>query len=281
MILLVGGDSTTTIEKHKMRLTEIWIYPVKSLGGIRLASAKVTQRGLQYDRRWMVVDENGVFLTQRRFPKMALIDVSFTPEGFMLSQRMTGSRVIIPFQPVRSQPLHVKIWSDTLTADTVSTEADNWLTHTLGKPVRIVEMRESSHRSMDSHNASQNERVSFVDDFPYHAVGQASLDDLNSRLVTPVGIERFRPNFVFGNTMPFAEDHWKRICIGNIAFELASPWERCMITTIDPSTAEKTSEPLRTLSTYRKNDKKIYFGHNLINLGEGVINEGDVVQVIL
>jgi uncharacterized protein YcbX len=263
-----------------MRLNEIWIFPVKSLGGIRVTTAMVTSRGLQFDRRWMVVDENGVFLTQRRFPKMSLIDVTFASEGFILSHRTSGSTVLIPFKPTSSQPVDVKIWTDTLTAYTVSIEADTWLTHTLGKTVRIVEMQDSSHRRMNTPFTSRNNLFSFADDFPYHLVSQASLYDLNSRLATPVGTERFRPNIVVDGSAPFAEDHWKRIRIGNIVFEQISPCERCIMTTIDPATAGKSSEPLRTLSTYRKIDKKILFGQNLISLSEGTIHEGDVVEVI-
>jgi uncharacterized protein YcbX len=275
------GESNASADNSRMQLTEIWIFPVKSLCGVRVAKADVEERGLRYDRRWMIVDENGVFITQRKLPKMTLITVSFSPNGLILSHRGQSSRVLVPYWPVSSQCIQVQVWKDACTAFTVTDEADAWLTRILEKPVRIVEMRESNHRSMTPAFSNKGELLSFADDFPYHLISEASLADLNSKLKESVGMGRFRPNFVVGGAEPFAEDRWKRIQIGNTHFELVSPCERCVVTAIDTATGEKGTEPLKTLSTYRKVDRKILFGQNLISLKHGTVQEGDDVGVML
>jgi uncharacterized protein YcbX len=264
-----------------MFLSEIWIYPVKSLGGIRLTESQVREKGLQYDRRWMIVDEKGKFLTQRVNSKMALLDVSFHTDGLILSHRSDiENQVLVPFKPVSSQAIQVKVWKDVVTARTVCDQADQWLTEQLGKNVRIVEMYEESRRLMDPDYADPGTLVSFADDFPFLLISNASLDDLNSKLTDSVEMKRFRPNFVVSGTEPFAEDFWKEIIIGNIAFNVAKPCERCVLTTIDPATGTKGLEPLKTLATYRKVNNQILFGQNLVGSQTGMLREGDQVTVI-
>lgn len=264
-----------------MILSEIWIYPIKSLGGIRLKESTVEEQGLKYDRRWMIVDENGKFITQRVNMKMALIDVSFHQEGLILSHRFNESKpVIVPYTPLSNHPLQVKVWNDTVIARTVCDQADAWLTAQLGKKVRIVEMYESTRRPMDPAYAnSSNQLVSFADDFPFLLISQASLEDLNEKLTEPVEMMRFRPNFVVTGTDSFAEDSWNQIKIGNVDFKVAKPCERCILTTIDPHTGTKGLEPLKTLSTYRKINKQIFFGQNLIALQNGMVREGDKITL--
>ena len=264
-----------------MFLSEIWIYPVKSLGGIRLTESQVKEKGLQYDRRWMIVDEKGKFLTQRVNSKMALLDVSFHTEGLVLSHRNdTENQVLVPFEPVSNQAIQVKVWKDVVTARTICDQADQWLTEQLGKNVRIVEMYEESRRLMDPDYADPGTLVSFADDFPFLLISQASLDDLNSKLVDDVEMKRFRPNFVVSGTEPFAEDFWKKIVINDISFTIAKPCERCVLTTIDPATGTKGLEPLKTLATYRKVNNQILFGQNLVSSQTGMLREGDEVIVV-
>lgn len=264
-----------------MLLSEIWIYPVKSLGGIRLTISQVEEKGLQYDRRWMVVDENGKFLTQRVNNKMALVDVSFDEAGLILSHRSDiENRVLVPFKSVSNEIMQVKVWKDVVTARTLCDQADSWLSRQLGKKVRIVEMYEDSRRLMHPAYASPDALVSFADDFPFLLISEASLADLNSKLSIDVEMKRFRPNFVISGTEPFAEDSWNHITIGNIGFDVATPCERCVLTTIDPATGTKGLEPLKTLATYRKVNNKILFGQNLVSVQTGMIREGDEVLVI-
>ena len=280
---IVPGSSQyiLKIKFPTMLLSEIWIYPVKSLGGIRVTEAYVEDKGLQYDRRWMVVDENGKFLTQRLNPEMALLDVAFDAQGLVLSHRFnTENQILVPFQSVSNESLQVRVWDDVVLARTVCDQADQWLSGQLGKNVRIVEMAAYTEREMNPDNAGPGALVSFADDFPYLLISEASLYDLNSKLEERVEMKRFRPNFVISGTGPFAEDSWKNIKIGNLAFEVAKPCERCVLINVDPKTGIKGREPLKTLSTYRKVDKEILFGQNLIGLEKGTVREGDQIVVL-
>ena len=263
-----------------VQLSEIWIYPVKSLGGIRLTEADVEKRGLQYDRRWMLVDENAKFITQRTVPKMATINVSLPANGLLLSPNSDSSnQVLVPFQRISDEPLEVQIWKDSVTAYTVCNEADAWLSAQLDKSVRIVEMTGSTVRKMNENIAGQDVTVSFADDFPYLLISEASLQALNDKLEQPVEMNRFRPNFVVSGTEPFAEDAWKYIQIGTIGFHVASPCERCVLTTVDPATGTKGREPLRTLATFRKDGHRLLFGQNVIGLQTGTVHEGDRITI--
>jgi uncharacterized protein YcbX len=264
-----------------MLLSEIWIYPVKSLGGIRMEVCQVEERGLQYDRRWMIVDESGVFLTQRALSKMALLDVSLHPDGIIISNRHESKiQVFVPYAPVSSNPMRVVVWDDTVEALTVTDEADAWLSEQLEKKVHLVVMPESTLRKADPRYALHNESVSFADGFPFLLISEGSLNDLNSRLADPVSMNRFRPNFVVSGTNAFAEDDWKSIKIGALSFDVVKPCARCILTTIDPKTALKGSEPLKTLATYRKLNNKILFGQNLVSRQNGSVQEGDEIILL-
>ena len=264
-----------------MTLSEIWIYPVKSLGGIRLSKAQTEERGLRYDRRWMIIDENNVFITQRMFTQMALIDVELVQEGLRIFNRNSpADHVIMPFEPVERETLAVTVWDDVTEGVTVCKEADQWLSRQLGQPVRLVMMPETSKRMADPRYAAHGERVSFADGFPYLVISQASLDELNARLAEPITMRRFRPNFVITGTAPFAEDGWKHILIGGLQFDIVKPCSRCVLTTIDPQTAAKGPEPLKTLATYRRSGNKILFGQNVVARDFGEIMEGDEVTLM-
>ncbi|MCF2501030.1 MOSC domain-containing protein [Dyadobacter chenhuakuii] len=264
-----------------MRLSEIWIYPVKSLGGIRLTEANVEERGLQYDRRWLIIDENNVFITQRVFGQMALIDVALESSGLKIFLRNNSeNNVIVSYEPGSGEKVSVTIWDDIVNAVTVSDEADAWLSAQLDKRVRLVMMPESTERKADPKYASNGENVSFADGFPFLVISQASLDELNSRLEEPISMVRFRPNFVIAETMPFEEDQWKRIRVGELDFEIVKPCGRCVLTTVDPATGEKGAEPLKTLASYRRVNNKVLFGQNMVASNFGLVKEGDALEVV-
>lgn len=264
-----------------MHLSEIWIYPVKSLGGIRLKEAKVEGKGLQYDRRWLIVDENNVFITQRVFHQMALIDVALEDEGLKIFERKNPENSItVPYEPISAKPLSVKIWDDHADALTVMDEADAWLSQQIGQAVKLVMMPESTERKADPNYAKNGENVSFADGFPFLVISQASLDDLNTRLENPISMVRFRPNFVVAETLPFEEDQWKRLRIGAMDFEIVKPCARCVLTTVDPATGEKGTEPLKTLASYRRVNNKVLFGQNMVTSSFGMIREGAELNVI-
>ena len=265
-----------------MHLSEIWIYPVKSLGGIRLKEAKVEEKGLQHDRRWMIVDQHGRFITQRTNSKMALLDVAITSDGLLISERKDQQNYIqVPFENKHNNTLEVKVWKDNVCAYTVGKEIDDWLSTNLGKPVRLVSMDDLTHRPMDTDYAAfTGAGVSFADDFPYLLTCESSLKDLNDRLVIPVEMKRFRANFIISGSQPFEEDTWQYIEINGLHFNVAKSCERCVMINIDPFSGSKGLEPMKTLATYRKENKNILFGQNLTAQQTGIVREGDRVEFV-
>lgn len=263
-----------------MHVQDIYIYPVKSLGGIRCREASALQRGFQHDRRLMLIDKAGNFITQRVYHQLALLSASLQGEGVLVSHKQTRQELLIPFETKTRSEITVSIWDDVVRAVSVSPEADEWFSLFLGKRCRLVYMPESGHRAVDQRYAEHDEQVSFADAFPFLLIGQGSLDDLNARLDEPVPMNRFRPNLVIGKTEAFEEDSWAKIQIGEVEFKVAKPCARCVLTTVNQDTGNKGKEPLLTLSKYRKSNNKILFGQNLIALNEGTITENDKVTIL-
>jgi uncharacterized protein YcbX len=263
-------------------LSQLFIYPVKSLGGISLASAKVEPRGLEHDRRWLLVNTDNQFLTQRQYPQMACLKVNLTENGLsFFHQNMPDETLEIGFKQFEEQAVKVRIWKDTCKANPVGEQADKWFSEQLGFDCRLMRMADEEQRLVDTDYAFKNETVSFADAFPFLIIGQCSLDDLNSKLAHPVEMRRFRPNFVFEGGLPYAEDNWKHFSIGNLHFKGVKPCARCILTTVNPQTGEIDSkEPLKTLTTYRKQGNKILFGQNLLSIDRGEVKVGDKIEVI-
>ena len=268
-----------------MKLSEINVYPIKSLGGISLKSAVVENRGLQYDRRWMLIDEKNKFLTQREFPKLATISVQISENGLEISS--DDQILLIPFEADTAKTASVKIWSSRCRANVYGKEVNEWFRDVLQTDCRLVRMPEETQRKVNYFYAvHKDDAVSFADAYPFLIIGENSLADLNSRLEKPVLMNRFRPNFVVSGAEPFAEDNWKKIKIGACEFHVVKPCARCVITTIDQEKGVKQGvEPLKTLSSFRipkrSVKKKILFGQNLIaeNAGE-TLNVGDKIEVL-
>lgn len=268
-----------------MFLSEINVYPIKSLGGISLKSSMVENRGLQYDRRWMLVNEKNKFLTQREFPKMAMVDVEILKDG--LSVAADNKTLEVSFLPNSDETASVKIWSSRCRARVYEKEINDWFSSVLQTDCKLVLMPVESIRKVNYFYAvHKDDAVSFADGYPVLLAGESSLVNLNSRLETPVPMNRFRPNLVVQGSEAFAEDGWKQIKIGDAIFHVVKPCGRCVITTIDQETGEKQgTEPLKTLAAFRipkrSVKKKILFGQNLIaeNVG-AVLNVGDAVEVL-
>ncbi|MGB3180055.1 MAG: MOSC N-terminal beta barrel domain-containing protein [Cyclobacteriaceae bacterium] len=263
-------------------ITDLYIYPVKSLGGIRLESSQVTNRGLAYDRRWMLVDCQGMFLSQRKHPRMSLVKIRQADGGFE-AYTESGDRepLFISSQPATGDkvPARVQVWDDEVAAIAVGKDADEWFSKVLDMTCRLVYMPDKSDRQVDTQYATSGEQVSFADGYPYLLIGQASLDDLNSRMPETMDMDRFRPNIVFAGAEPFSEDSWKHFTVKDILFHAAKPCARCVLTTVNQQTAEKGPEPLKTLATYRKFGNKILFGQNLLHRGAGTLSAGDSILV--
>jgi uncharacterized protein len=269
-----------------LKLSEIYIYPIKSLGGILLNTANITTRGLENDRRFMLVDENGRFLSQREYPQLAIFQTEIEAESLKITNKKNGSTLQISLQYSLNrkvtQSLNVQIWDDETTAIEVSQEASDWFTQALGIPARLVYMPEESLRKTDAQYSLTGEEItSFSDGYPILIIGQSSLDDLNNRLENPININRFRPNLVFTDGEPFEEDAWHEFTVGDVKFFGVKPCARCIMTTIDQETGEKKGkEPLLTLNKYRKAGNKILFGQNVLISQLGTVSVGDDVTVL-
>ena len=268
-----------------MNLSEINIYPIKSLGGIAVNNSIIENRGLQFDRRWMLVDVNNKFLTQREFPKMATVKVEIFKDCLGVS--CDGESVEIPFEIDSNETKVVKIWSSRCRAKVYQKPINDWFSDVLQTDCRLVLMPEETTRKVNYFYAvHKDDAVSFADGYPVLLIGEESLSDLNSRLETSVPMNRFRPNLVFTGGDAFAEDGWQQIKIGASVFHVVKPCGRCVMTTIDQANGVKQgTEPLKTLASYRipkrSVKRKILFGQNLIaeSVGE-VLNVGDEIKVI-
>ncbi|MDI1321734.1 MAG: MOSC domain-containing protein [Algoriphagus sp.] len=261
-------------------IQDLFIYPIKSLGGIRLNEAKVEERGFQFDRRWMLVDPQGLFLTQRTHTQMALLQVELGETGLIVFDKSNPQEILqIPYQQISDQEIEVEIWDDKVIGNIVDPSLDTWFSEKLGMPCHLVKMPESTHRKVSPKYAVNDESVSFADGMPYLILGQESLNDLNSRLEKPVPMDRFRPNIVFSGGQSYVEDSWKKIRIGGVKFQVVKPCARCVLTTIDQETGFQGKEPLKTLAGYRTIGNKVFFAQNMVALETGTIKIGDQIIV--
>ena len=262
----------------KLILSSLSIYPVKSCREVSQNSSFVEDFGLQNDRRWMVVDEQGVMITQRKLSKMCLIQPELTASGLILN-----TSVMDPISiniPNHNKKCSVKVWADQCHAFDAGDEAANWLSHVLEKKCRLVYFPEDEIRQVDLEYANKGDKTAFSDGFPLLIISQGSLDDLNQRLSSPIAMNRFRPNIVIDGCDPFAEDEWKKIRIGDITFRFVKPCSRCVIPSINIDTAEREEEPIKTLLSYRKRDNNIYIGQNVIAEANGEIDVGMSINIL-
>lgn len=264
-----------------MQVSQLYIYPIKSLGGIALQTVEITDRGFQYDRRWMLVDANNRFISQRELAEMALLKVNITSSGLEVYHTNDPTDIFrVPFPPYNGTTLPVSVWDAGCNARLVSEEANNWFSHKLKIDCRLVYMNDEDNILIDETYNINNSINSFSDGFPILIASEASLEDLNSKLDQALPMNRFRPNLVISGSKAFEENEIKEFIIGDIHFFGVKPCARCVITTIDQSTAVKGKEPLKTLATYRNYNNKILFGENVIAMQTGTISVGDPVQVL-
>ncbi|HEX9105929.1 MAG TPA: MOSC N-terminal beta barrel domain-containing protein [Longimicrobiales bacterium] len=261
------------------RLSGLFTYPLKGARGLPLEQAQLDELGFRHDRRWMVVDQDGGFVSQRSDPRLALLRPCISGDALLL-EAPGQSPLTLPLQPPQRGAVPVRIWRDDVAAADAGDDAAHWIASWLGRSARIVGFPSASERPVDPEYArGPRDRVAFVDAYPCLLISQAALDELNRRLAQPLPMERFRPNLVVAGTAPHAEDGWRRIRVGNLAFDVVKPCARCVVTTIDQRSAIPGDEPLRTLATYRKVGSKVMFGQNLIHEGPGSVRLGDIVEV--
>lgn len=264
-----------------MQVSALYIYPVKSLGGISLQTAVVTTRGLQHDRRWMLVDEHNNFLTQREHPTLALFKTAIVNDSITIfHSNNENDQIKLPLSPAPAPTIMVNIWEDNCEGQPATTTINEWFSSKLSIKCKAVYMPETSQRKIDpAYSIHENDVTGFSDGYPVLLIGQASLDDLNRRLETPLPMNRFRPGIVFTGGEPFREDSLKSFRINNVQFFGVKLCGRCVVTTTDQDTARRGKEPLKTLATYRTINNKICFGQNVIGSGTGVISVGDKLAV--
>lgn len=264
-----------------MHLSAIHVYPIKSCAAQSPASAVVEPRGLAHDRRWMIVDGNGRFITGRQRPATVLIRATPEVEGLRLeAPGQAATRVAFP--QADAPRVRVTVWDDEVQAPDAGDAAATWLSGVLGCEARLVAMDAAAARAVDPARAQPGDEVSFADGYPLLLISQGALDGLNARLAAPLPMLRFRPNLVVEGAVAHAEDGWKRLRIGEVEFEGVKPCVRCVFTTVDPEAGafDPSGEPLRTLKTYRRGPKGITFGMNLIARGSGTLRVGDPVLVL-
>ncbi|MDG4865476.1 MOSC domain-containing protein [Streptomyces sp. T-3] len=268
-------------------LRSLHVYPLKSVQGDTLAEAAVQPWGLAGDRRWMLVDAEGRPVTQRPQPRLALVRAR-AEDGGAIALTAPGQEpltVSVP-DPVRTMP--VEVWQDKVEAVPADETAQAWFRAYLDAEVTLVHLDDPAvRRPIDPGFALPGETVTFADEFPLLLTTVSSLDALNSLIAQgdhadegPLPMNRFRPNAVVEGTAPWAEDGWSRIAIGDVAFRVAKPCGRCVVTTTDQATGERGKEPLRTLARHRKQGSQLLFGQNLVPEQPGTVRVGDVVRIL-
>jgi uncharacterized protein len=276
-----------------LQVTGLYIYPVKSCAGVQVSNWAITGYGFRHDREFLVVDERWNFLTQRTHPKLALVQTFPEPDLLRLkapnlpemSFPWFGSRAD---QRVDSRRT-VAIWKDQVEADDCGEEIAEWFSAHLGCKARLVRMGKRYRRPIRSEKipalhqeALGTREVGFADAYPFLIISEASLTDLNHRLPQPIPMNRFRPNIVVGGALvSYAEDRWQSVDIGPLRFRHGAPCIRCVVTTTDQITLERSPEPLKTLATYRRSSNGgVHFGMNFFcESSTGTIGVGDVIRL--
>jgi hypothetical protein len=268
-----------------MHVSHLFLYPVKSLRGFAVPRAEIDALGFVGDRRFLLVDANNQFLTQRTLPRMALIETALTANDLILRAPHGGSCAVPLRAAAPAELLSVRVWkSEGLLAEDCGVEVAVWLSDFLRLPCKLVRAGEKFHRPNLKAKAQPGDVFNFADACPFMILSEASLADLNARLDEPLPVDRFRPSFVVAGCGAYAEDTWTRFRIGQVNFRSAGPCTRCPITTTDQLTAERGKEPLRTLAMYRRDQgdpTDVIFGQNLIHeTKSGTLRVGDELVLL-
>jgi hypothetical protein len=263
-----------------IELANLTFYPIKACRGFNVSEANIERMGLENDRRMMLVTPAGDFLTQREYPRLAwvtpvLSDGSITltaPDFESLNVTIQTDGPVWPVNIWKSAGVHAIDQGDT---------AAEWFSKWLGVPARLVHLKKGYQRRLNpAHAVNTDDHTGFADGYPILLISEESLQDLNSRLESPIPMNRFRPNLVVRGCDPYAEDSWKRIRIGRVEMAIVKPCPRCVVTTIEQETLVPGKEPLKTLNTYRKREGGVMFGQNGIPLNFGRLELGMRVEVL-
>lgn len=254
-------------------VTELYIYPIKSLGGISVQSAKAEEMGFENDRRWMLVDKENQFITQREYPKLSQFYPNIKGNKIEISHFDATHEFFI--NESLEEPIFSKVWDDESKVVEVNKATSEWFSQQLGFECKLVKVLNNGDRKHSSSKLNQTLNVSLADGYPYLLIGTKSLDQLNEKLKEKITIQRFRPNIVINSQIPHEEDSFETFKIGNVKFKNAKPCGRCIMVNNNPETGIVLKEPLKTLSKYRAFNNYVFFGTNIFSLNEGTIAVGD------
>jgi len=258
-------------------LTQINVYPIKSMTGFEVSSAYVGETGLAFDRQMMLIDDQGRFVTARKSPQLLAFKCVMHEGGVVITNSEGRSFKINDDDFISS--VSVSIWRHDMSAVVANNKINQWLSDELNINVRLVKINEQSERTVKNSSHS----LAFSDGYPLLIIGEQSLELLNEKASESSLMSQFRSNLVFSGDTPFIEDTWRRIKIGEVEFEFLKPCQRCIMTTVDMTTLKfrESKEPLRTLATFRTDNRgRLMFGENLIAKNNGVINIGDNIEVL-
>lgn len=260
-----------------MNIQDLYIYPIKSCGGSRVESIQLDRFGPRDDRRWLLIDNEGMQITQREEARLALVRPSVQGDDLLIA--FDGKQTLVT-KPAHGQPRAVQVWSDTVQALDAGDDIAGWFSKALGRSVRLVWMPDDEKRQVREPFAKNGETVSFADAYPLLLISQASLDDLNTRLSESVPMNRFRPNIVVSGCTAFAEDTWRGLEVEGLSLQVAEACARCVMPSIDQSSGNKDSEILRVLASYRRGeDRQTYFGQNLLYQSFAELSVGQPITV--
>lgn len=257
-------------------VSQLFVYPVKSLGGINLNEAAIAETGFKYDRYWTLIDDNDKCITQREIPRLSQFQLSMKEDFIVVTYN--NQQIEIPKHSSTSGEIACTIWGETVLAVKEKNDYSEWFSDMLTTKVQLVRKSSNAKRPVKNHPTAA---INFPDAGQYLILGESSMEYLNQRLDAPLSINRFRPNIVFHGGEPHIEDGWHIVRIGDARFEVTKACGRCKITTINQETAEVGLEPLRTLSTYRRSDGNIWFGQylKLLSSRSKLLRVGDAIKM--
>jgi len=259
-------------------IKDLFFYPIKSLRGLRTNELPIDKQGPRLDRQWLIVDKENRFLTQRTMPHLAKIGVRMMEDLEIELSRQDIGACDFALGEREGDEFQVQIWKDVVPAFEVSSEVSAWLSEAVAQKVRLVRLSDGAKRTFSEKFPEQT--VRFVDGKPLLVVSTASMKGLEDRMRAPISVSRFRPNIVIDQVLPHAEDNWNGFKVGSMEFKSVAPCSRCKVTTVHPLTGEMGEEPLKTLGTYRRQDKGIMFGQYYANMNTGRLKVGDSLTLV-
>lgn len=267
-----------------IEIDRLFVYPIKGCRGISLESCNVVSGGLEHDRRYMIIDETGRMVTRREEQRLTRITVERSAAGFVVRSELEHRAALdlpLTFEAAPEEFsvwVNSSVWRDTPRAR-LHDEGSQWLSALLGRNLRLVYLPEESLRQVNPARARVGDKVSFADGYPLLLTSSSSLDELNRRLPSPIGMHRFRPNVVVRGAASFAEDTWAALTLGKLPCTAPKLCDRCVVITMEEGSSEKSVEPLKTLATFRRWDGAVWFGTNVIPSDTGTLEVGNQVHI--